>query len=95
MLVSLSPREGAQKILVAEDNPTNQLLIKRQLAIYGITPTVVSNGEEAVNALVRERYGVVFMDCHMPVLDGYGASRDIRAKEKAGVFRWKVCHFFF
>eukprot|EP01061_Rhynchopus_euleeides_P023859 TRINITY_DN3866_c0_g2_i2.p1 TRINITY_DN3866_c0_g2~~TRINITY_DN3866_c0_g2_i2.p1 ORF type:complete len:1515 (+),score=591.55 TRINITY_DN3866_c0_g2_i2:104-4648(+) len=89
MVVSLSPRSGVQKILVAEDNATNQLLIKRQLGIFGITPTVVGNGLEAVEALMEERYGLVFMDCHMPVLDGYGAVRDIRDKEKHGAFSWK------
>ena len=59
--------------------------------MFGIQPTVVDNGLEAVNALMTERYGLVFMDCHMPVLDGYGAVREIRKREGEGVFDWKVC----
>eukprot|EP00754_Rhynchopus_humris_P030720 Rhum_TRINITY_DN15289_c8_g1::Rhum_TRINITY_DN15289_c8_g1_i1::g.144457::m.144457 len=89
MQIPLSPRAGAQKVLVAEDNATNQLLIKKQLSMFGIQPTVVDNGLEAVNALMTERYGLVFMDCHMPVLDGYGAVREIRKREGEGVFDWK------
>eukprot|EP01059_Diplonema_ambulator_P012211 TRINITY_DN2243_c0_g1_i2.p1 TRINITY_DN2243_c0_g1~~TRINITY_DN2243_c0_g1_i2.p1 ORF type:complete len:1419 (+),score=233.11 TRINITY_DN2243_c0_g1_i2:119-4258(+) len=74
--------EGSGRILVAEDNTTNQLLIKKQLAGFGISPKIVSNGQEAVIALTAERFTLVFMDCHMPVLDGYGATRKIRELEQ-------------
>jgi CheY-like chemotaxis protein len=45
---------------------------------------IVSNGVEAVEAAGRQRYDVIFMDCHMPVLDGFAASRTIRAQEPDG-----------
>ena len=77
-------RETSKKLLVAEDNATNQLLIKKQLAQFGITPTICSNGQEAVDALQESRYDLVFMDCHMPVLDGYGAVKEIRKLELEG-----------
>eukprot|EP01060_Flectonema_neradi_P000576 TRINITY_DN1035_c0_g1_i1.p1 TRINITY_DN1035_c0_g1~~TRINITY_DN1035_c0_g1_i1.p1 ORF type:complete len:1190 (+),score=262.61 TRINITY_DN1035_c0_g1_i1:1156-4725(+) len=80
-----TPRETTRKLLVAEDNPTNQLLIKKQLAQFGITPTICSNGQEAVDALQQDQYHLVFMDCHMPVLDGYGAVKQIRSMEANGV----------
>eukprot|EP01062_Namystynia_karyoxenos_P025396 TRINITY_DN19995_c1_g1_i3.p1 TRINITY_DN19995_c1_g1~~TRINITY_DN19995_c1_g1_i3.p1 ORF type:complete len:1808 (+),score=344.85 TRINITY_DN19995_c1_g1_i3:98-5425(+) len=72
------------RLLVAEDNKTNQLLIKKQMGTFGITPTVCDNGQLAVEALLRERYDLVLMDCHMPVLDGYGATHRIRELEKEG-----------
>eukprot|EP01065_Artemidia_motanka_P040272 TRINITY_DN5009_c0_g4_i1.p1 TRINITY_DN5009_c0_g4~~TRINITY_DN5009_c0_g4_i1.p1 ORF type:complete len:1634 (+),score=476.20 TRINITY_DN5009_c0_g4_i1:57-4904(+) len=72
------------KLLVAEDNPTNQLLIKKQLKGFGIVPTICDNGQLAVDKLVEEYHDLVFMDCHMPVLDGYGASKKIRELEQEG-----------
>ncbi|KAJ9461233.1 Hybrid signal transduction histidine kinase J [Diplonema papillatum] len=73
------------KLLVAEDNITNQLLIKKQLKSFGIIPTLCSNGQEAVNLLKIDRHDLVFMDCHMPLLDGYNATREIRQLEASGV----------
>eukprot|EP00756_Hemistasia_phaeocysticola_P023987 Hpha_TRINITY_DN15922_c1_g3::TRINITY_DN15922_c1_g3_i1::g.71619::m.71619 len=89
----LSPKEGngdkpkqmgSQKLLVAEDNATNQMLITKQLKGFGIVPTICENGQVAVDRLQAEWHDLVFMDCHMPVLDGYGASRKIRELEKEG-----------
>jgi signal transduction histidine kinase/CheY-like chemotaxis protein len=68
-------------VLLAEDNPVNQVLAKAQLATLGCRVQIAVNGEEAVH-LYRERdYDIVLMDCHMPELDGYQATMAIRALE--------------
>eukprot|EP01065_Artemidia_motanka_P040268 TRINITY_DN5009_c0_g1_i2.p1 TRINITY_DN5009_c0_g1~~TRINITY_DN5009_c0_g1_i2.p1 ORF type:complete len:1634 (+),score=511.76 TRINITY_DN5009_c0_g1_i2:277-4902(+) len=74
----------AAKLLIAEDNPTNQLLFKKQLQGFSIVPTMCDNGQIAVDRLKAEFHDLVFMDCHMPVLDGYGAARKIRLLEQEG-----------
>jgi CheY-like chemotaxis protein len=66
------------RILVAEDNLINQQVIQAILDQFYCEVTVVENGEEAV-ALVQERdFDLVFMDCQMPIMDGYEASQAIR-----------------
>eukprot|EP00755_Sulcionema_specki_P030634 Sspe_Gene.94822::Locus_67146_Transcript_1_1_Confidence_1.000_Length_1400::g.94822::m.94822 len=65
-----APSDFEAKLLVAEDIPTNQLLIKKQLKGFGIVPTMCENGQEAVDKLLSEYHDLVLMDCHMPVLDG-------------------------
>ncbi|MEM7232721.1 MAG: ATP-binding protein [Planctomycetota bacterium] len=70
------------RVLVAEDNPVNQKLIRRIIERAGIDLHVVSNGQEAVDELeeAEDRYDVVLMDMQMPVLDGYGATRALRTR---------------
>jgi two-component system, sensor histidine kinase and response regulator len=75
-------------VLVAEDNSVNQLVICTMLRLFGISPTVVNNGEEAVEAyrqMLEEhrQFGMVIMDMEMPVLDGARATAEIRDLEKA------------
>jgi signal transduction histidine kinase/CheY-like chemotaxis protein len=70
------------RALVAEDNPVNRLVLVRWLERYGLTVDVALNGEEAVERCRAAEYGVVLMDCRMPVLDGYEATRRIRARER-------------
>jgi len=72
-------------ILVVEDNPTNQLVIEGLLRTLGVTVDIASNGQEAISALQSiTLHDLVFMDCQMPVLDGYAATAKIRG-EKLGI----------
>ncbi|WP_459990735.1 ATP-binding protein [Methylosoma difficile] len=66
------------QILVAEDFPANQVLAKRFLEGFGCEVDIANNGQEAIDALKHKAYDLVFMDCQMPVLDGYSATRQIR-----------------
>ena len=74
----------APLILVAEDNPVNQILVTRMIESLGYRAEVVKDGREAVDAANRKRYDLVLMDCQMPELDGYEATRQIRRREAPG-----------
>jgi CheY-like chemotaxis protein len=67
------------RVLVAEDNPTNQKVAVRMLQILGCFPVVVGDGARAVEAVARGGFDLVLMDVHMPVMDGLDATRSIRA----------------
>ncbi|WP_233846924.1 ATP-binding protein [Paraburkholderia sp. HD33-4] len=68
-------------ILVAEDHPVNQELIRHQLALLGFACDVANDGVEALAALERSSYGCLITDCHMPNLSGYELTRHIREAE--------------
>jgi CheY-like chemotaxis protein len=70
----------ALKILVAEDNDINQMIIKRQLSKLGHAVTIVGNGQECINMLeANPMFDIIFMDIQMPVMDGISATKHIRA----------------
>jgi signal transduction histidine kinase/DNA-binding NarL/FixJ family response regulator len=72
------------KILVAEDNPLNQQLVQKFLSRLGWTSALANNGEEVILRLREEPrgYAAVLMDCQMPLVDGYAATRLIRASDE-------------
>ena len=69
------------RILLAEDNPVNLLVAQKLLAFLGFEADTATDGEAALSGMASTRYDMVFMDCQMPVLDGYAATRCWRAME--------------
>jgi signal transduction histidine kinase/NO-binding membrane sensor protein with MHYT domain/DNA-binding response OmpR family regulator len=72
------------QILVVEDNATNQQVIIRMLEKLGLRVSLAADGQEAIDILGRLRHDLVLMDCQMPVLDGYEATRRIRRGAAGG-----------
>ncbi len=77
-------RRSGSRVLVAEDDEINQLVVLRVLRDLGYRTEAVGNGQEVLAALASDGFDLVLMDCQMPVLDGYQATRRIRRNESAG-----------
>jgi signal transduction histidine kinase/ActR/RegA family two-component response regulator len=73
------------KVLVAEDNNINVLVVKRFLEKWGISYKIAANGQEAVDLISKEMFDLILMDLHMPVMDGEEATRQIRANSDVKV----------
>jgi signal transduction histidine kinase/DNA-binding NarL/FixJ family response regulator len=82
-LLPAVPRAG-ERVLIVDDNPVNQIVALRAVGNLGYAAEVVSGGEPALEALERDRFAAVLMDCQMPGMDGYQASREIRRRECHG-----------
>ena len=79
---SSQPTEHRARILLVEDNPVNQLVAKGMLSKLGCDVAVAAHGGEALSQLEQQDFDLVLMDCNMPVMDGYEASRQIRQSER-------------
>jgi CheY-like chemotaxis protein/HPt (histidine-containing phosphotransfer) domain-containing protein len=66
---------------VVEDNKVNQKVITGMLAKFLLTPEIADNGQLALDKLAQSTYDLILMDCQMPVLDGYQATRELRRQE--------------
>ena len=80
---TLTRRAG--RVLVAEDNAVNRLVLRAQLEKLGYEAGEVTNGAEAIEAVQQGGYDLVLMDCHMPVMDGFEATRRIRQSVKPSI----------
>lgn len=77
-------RAQGRLILVAEDNLSNQQVLRQQLSVLGFDCDIESDGAAALQALRRQPYLLVLCDCHMPAMDGFELTRIIRAGEVPG-----------
>jgi len=71
-----------KRVLLVEDIPTNQIVATIELQRLGLDVTTAGNGEEAITLLAKSSFEMVFMDCQMPVMDGYKATQIIRKSER-------------
>lgn len=79
-----------RQILLAEDNLINQEVVKDMLGHLGYQVTVVDNGEQVLRTLQSQRFDLILMDCHMPSMDGFEASRLIRKAEQGNADKKRV-----
>ena len=74
----------AVKILIVDDEPTNRMVLRECLAQAGATIVETANGEQAITVCKDQEFDLIFMDCQMPVMDGYEATRRIIQQAKTG-----------
>jgi signal transduction histidine kinase/HPt (histidine-containing phosphotransfer) domain-containing protein len=78
------PASPSLQILLCDDNSINQKVAARILQQFGYKPDITANGREALDAMDKKRYDIVFMDVMMPEMDGLEATQEIRRRQKAG-----------
>jgi two-component system sensor histidine kinase BarA len=78
-----TPSFPGMRVLAADDSAVNREVVKEALARLGAAATLVDDGQEAVEAFKSGEFDIVLMDCSMPVMDGFAATRQIRALEAA------------
>lgn len=78
------PVVGKLRVLLVEDNETNQRIAKKLLSLFGYNVRIANHGQEAIDILSKNQCDLVLMDCQMPVMDGFTATRILREKEKSG-----------
>jgi CheY-like chemotaxis protein len=83
-LPNVSPTEFDGRVLLVEDNLENRSLAVQLLQHFGCRVEFASDGAEALSKLQEQKFDLVFMDCHMPNLNGYDATREIRRREPHG-----------
>jgi two-component system sensor histidine kinase/response regulator len=82
-----TPTFQGSKILLVEDNPVNQRVAQRTLQKLAAEVTVANNGAEALEHIATTQFDAVLMDCQMPVMDGFTATRRVRELERVGGLR--------
>jgi signal transduction histidine kinase/ActR/RegA family two-component response regulator len=85
-----APADHAVRVLLAEDDAVNQMVVEAMLRKLGCSVDLATNGFEASELAARNVYDLILMDCHMPEMDGYEATRRIRAGERPGTRRTPI-----
>ncbi|TQV73175.1 response regulator [Aliikangiella marina] len=84
---SLPSVEEAEKdktlVLIVEDNINNQEVLSRQLNLFGYVALIADNGQAALSLMNQYQFGLIFTDCHMPIMDGFEFTREVRKRQNA------------
>lgn len=81
------------RVLIAEDNRMNQMIVLNMMSILGYSATLAENGRDAVAAFSNSTFDIILMDQHMPIMDGVEASREIRRREEGSGKRIPIVAF--